>query len=823
MTSLDMAALPDDMQRLPDGSLLVQDQANDNGPSAQQFDINLAEVLSAEALNGLSTRLVDQIERDMKSRERRIKQYQDALRRSGLGEDAPGGAQFEGASRVVHPVISEACVDFEASAIKELFPPNGPVKTKVLGNNPPPERLQKAERVAAHMNWQLTEQIPEYRSILEQVLTQVPMGGSQFLKWSWDSTLGRPTPDAVFVDKLYLPYNANNFYSSERFTHEQEISKEDWEKRVKTGFYRDLDISPSRNAADDQSRAEVANDKIEGKSRNDDGMDEDIVIYESYVKWDFEGEDPLSPEDAAPYIVTIDTASSQVLSVYRNWEESDPLRRALEWVTEYPFVPWRGAYSLGLSNLIGGLSAAATGALRALLDSAHINNAVTGLKISQGRTGGQTAAPQIGQVATLESAPGESDPDIRKIFSPMPFNPPSVVLFQLLGWLTDSAKGVVGTAEEKIADASNTMPVGTAQALIEQGSKVFSAIHARLHAAQAKSLAILHRLNRDYLDDKITQFEAGEVLASRQDYQGPMDIVPVSDPNIFSETQRFAQNQALSQLADTHPDIFDRRAVYKRVLDGMKVPNPDEILPPPPKPTPMDPISENLAMAQNVPVEAFPGQDHLGHILAILTFLDNPLLGSNPVMGINYIPHALEHLSQHLGLFYAEGSFQAVGAQFQPGQPLPPQMDMQVTRKLMQAQPNVMAVINQTLGGQTDLAGIVNMALNKLKQFQELQRQITPTPPDDPLSKATIDASLAETARKARQDEADDQLRARELDIEQQDADTRQKKLGIDAAKVQVDATDKAASHLQQRRVSSYQEAIMDDGESPAASLRNRR
>ena len=485
---LEPGDVEEEVIELDDGSVVVNFVPKSSPKEAPEFYANLAEVFDEDELEALATEYLDLIDVDKEAREQRDKQYEEGLRRTGLGKDAPGGATFDGASKVVHPVMAEACVDFAASASKELLPPDGIVKSNIKGNA---DRIKEetAARKVDYLNWQLSEQVAEYRDEMEQLLTQLPLGGSQFLKWRFDVEQKRPTCEMVPIDNILLPYASTNFYTSPRVTEVQDITEDIFMQRVDTGIYRDIDTDYSSDAPlTDQTQSQKANDKIEGKkepSKNIDGLRR---VYEitCFMRLDF---DPETDGRRAPYILTIDETSSKVISLRRNWECNDEKLEKLDWYVEFKFIPWRGAYAIGLPHLIGGLSAALTGSLRALLDAAHINNSQTLLKLKGGRIGGQSDRIEPTQVVEIEGAPGVDD--VRKLAMPMPFNAPSSVLFNLLGWLTDAAKGVVSTAEEKIGQANNNMPVGTAQALIEQGAKVFSAIHGRLHRSQAKSLAII--------------------------------------------------------------------------------------------------------------------------------------------------------------------------------------------------------------------------------------------------------------------------------------------------------------------------------------------
>lgn len=649
MFNLEDNEVEQEIIELEDGSVVVNFQEKHGPQKNPAFYANLAEELDEQTLNSLAIEYLDLIDVDQESRQQRDKQYEEGLRRTGLGKDAPGGATFDGASKVVHPVMAEACVDFAASSAKELLPPDGLVKSNIKGNADR-KKEETADRKVVFMNWQLTEQIPEYRDEMEQLLTQLPLGGSQFLKWRYDDEQKRPTCEWIPIDNILLPYSSTNFYTAQRVTEVQDITEDTFLQRVEQGIYLDIDSDYSSDAPlNDMTQSEKANNKIEGKdipSKNIDGLRR---VYEitCFMRLD---DDPETEGLRAPYILTIDETTSKVLSLYRNWEANDEKLEKLDWYVEFKFIPWRGAYAIGLPHLIGGLSAALTGSLRALLDAAHINNSQTMLKLKGGRIGGQSDRIEPTQVVEIEGAPGVDD--VRKIAMPMPFNAPSGVLFDLLGWLTAAAKGVVTTAEEKIGEANNQMPVGTTQALIEQGAKVFSSIHARLHRSQAKSLKIISRINHWYLSEMDNQ--SGEEIEVR-DFAYNSDVRPVSDPNIFSETQRLAQNQALLQMATSAPPgMFNIRAVYQRVLDQLKIPAVSEVLPNPVGIVESNPALENVSMTMGQPAAAFPDQDHISHIQVHLEYANNPAYGGNPVIGPIFAPQALQHIKQHLTLHYLQ-------------------------------------------------------------------------------------------------------------------------------------------------------------------------
>ena len=731
-----------EVEELPDGSAVVN-LADFKGPSEDEdFYANLAEEqIGIHELESLALRYIDLIDSDRQARKKRDKQYEEGLRRTGMGDDAPGGAQFNGASKVVHPMMAEACVDFASRAIKEMFPPDGPAKTKIIGEVTD-EKTETAERKRDYMNWQLTEQIEEFRDEQEQMLTQLPLGGSQFMKMWFDEKKRRPCAEFVAIDNILLPFASANFYTSQRVTEQQDISEWEFQQRINRGLYRDINLVRATTEPE-QTASEKANAKIEGK-RYEDSEDGLRRVYHIYTWLDLE-DDTRSEGDTAPYILMIDDLERKVIGLYRNWEEGDETLTKLDWIIEFKFIPWRGAYAIGLPHLIGGLSAAATGSLRALLDTAHVNNSLTMLKLKGAKVSGQTDQIEITQVTEIEGGIGVDD--IRKIAMPMPFNPPSPVLFQLLGWLTTEAKGVVTTAEEKIADASANMPVGTTQALIEQGAVVFSSIHARLHDAQRRVLHVLGRINRWHLDEQRKGDIVAELPIKREDFKRNSDIVPVSDPHIFSETQRVAQMQSVMQLSAQFPQIFDQRAVVSRMLKQLKIPNVNELMPNTGKPAELNAADENSAMSLNKPAFAYPRQDHLAHIQTHLTFALDPMLGSNRLIAPKFIPQALEHIKQHMMLWYTQ---QVQGYVLAAGDvKLGKYEESKIAKEIDRA----IAVASDHVS--LDSAQVFSGVLPALEQLGQLMQQFKPQPPPmEGEAQAVLQASMAETQRRTAADQA---------------------------------------------------------------------
>lgn len=732
-----------------DGGAIVQmDEDTPTPADESDFYRNLAEELDDTDLDAVALELVQKIDYDKDSRKERDKQQEEAIRRTGLGNEAPGGAEFEGASRVVHPMLTKATIEFESRAISELMPPEGPVKDYIPGESTK-ARVEKARRKKTYMNWQFKVQMPEFRPELEQLLTQLPLGGSQYLRMVYDQKKKRPVPIFVPIDDVYLPYAASSFYSAERATYVEHITKFEFENRVKSGQYRSIDGLEDTSASatvPEPTDSEKANEKIEGKSNSAYNVDGLRDIYEVQTWAEFEDE-----YEFAPYLITICAHSHHVLSVVRNWEEEDENKEPMFWMAEFGFVPWRGVYHIGLGQMIGWLSGAATGALRALLDSAHINNLPTLLKLKGTNFGGQTVNLAATQITEVEG--GIATDDIRKLLMAVPFNPPSNVLVELLGMLVKEGDSTVRTAMDNLSENANgQMPVGTTLALIEQGMKVLAAIHQRLHHSMDQVIKILHRINRLYVTTEEIKDETGEVMAYRKDFQAPIDVIPVSDPQIFSDVQRVAQIQMVASRAAGNP-LYDQRKVEELILERTKIPNAKELLTPEPKAQEMNAVNENVAASLGRPIAAFPEQDHLAHIQVHLDYLQSPFFGYLAVIAPNYVPAILSHLREHIALWYVNEAFDMVEKTLEESdagmtfdeimKERDPLVKQELDRLLAQASP---ALIKSGGDQFAKLPEIIGKAL-------EVQQQYSQQPQDPALQIAEIQERIEDKKIAAKKEE----------------------------------------------------------------------
>lgn len=635
------------------GAIVTLEEEDANQLPKPEFYANLigSSVLSQQDANSIVVELIDLIHDDKESRKDFDDMYAEGIRRTGLGKDAPGGAEFEGASKVVHPMISKACIEYASRAVGELFPGGGQVVRDFVPEGDDGDidakRIEKAARLTRFYNWQLVYDVPEFRLEMEKLLTQTPLAGSQFLFWRWDEVNARPVPTYWPTDNVWFPYGAASACTADRLTLVEEISDTEFKRRVRSGEYSADAPLQGDMINDDLSEAQKATDKAQGTEKafvaSKIGYH---LIARTYCDLEFEG-------DPKPYCIVTDLTNNIALSVVRNWEESDEKCRKMDWANEIPFLPWRGALTLGLIQFIASLAGGATGAIRALLDSAHINNFPAALKLKGTNFVGQSQNVSATGLTDIEGGAAGND-DIRKLVMAFPYNPPSNTLVTLLGTLTDYGSDFVQTSIKNLADGHRDMPVGTTLALIEQGLKTLSGIHGRLHAAMAGVLRTVHRINRMYITDEEITNDVGILLAKREDFQGPMDVIPVSDPEVFSDIQRFAQMQLIADRAATKPELYNQRKVEEMILRRSKIPNADKLLVADPEPTEQNAVTENIRMAMGQPAAVFPHQDHLAHIQVLLDFLKDPLLGSNTLIAPKFVPLALQHLADHIVLWYAD-------------------------------------------------------------------------------------------------------------------------------------------------------------------------
>ena len=632
---------------IPDGQggAIVQAlQAMMAGQEEQQgipHSANLAEYLEDGYLREISTQLRAAYEEDVQSRSEWEETYTKGLDQLGVKyEDRT--QPFEGASGVTHPLIAESATQFQAQAYKELLPSGGPVKTQILGLQNA-EREEQASRVKDFMNYQIMEVMEEFDPDMDQLLFYLPLSGSTFKKVYFDEPKQRAVSKFVPAQDLVVPYAASDLQTASRVTHVLRMDKNEIRKMQVAGFYRDVELSKYEEQ-DNTVRQKV--DELQGTSKT--YTDEIYTILEMHVDIDIEGFEDISPDGeptgiALPYIVTIDEGSGEILSIRRNFEEGAPVAKKTQYFVHYKFMPGLGFYGFGLIHMIGGLGRAATSILRQLIDAGTLANLPAGFKARGVRVRDNDQPLQPGEWRDID-APGG---DVKNSIIPLPYKEPSAALAQLLGALVEGGRRFVSLADQQTADANGQAPVGTTVALLERGMKVMSAIHKRLHYAQKQEFRILARIFRDNLPQEYPyEVQGGNRTIMAQDFDDRIDVVPVSDPNIFSMAQRVTLAQTQLQLAQSNPQMHNLYAAYRRMYQALEIQNIDELLPPPPQPQPMDPAIENARALMGEILTTFPEQDHDVHIRMHLMFMRTPLVLTSPqVMGTFYA-HVMEHVSQ---------------------------------------------------------------------------------------------------------------------------------------------------------------------------------
>jgi hypothetical protein len=659
-------APPDDLEveETDDGNVLIG-EAEETTETKTDFYSNLAEQIDERELLVHSSELLDYYHTDREARSNWEERYKEGLKTldpdGGLQEDDSERAA-RGLSQVVHPMIAEAATQFQSRAIAELFPAAGPVKTVTVGESDEAVKEQ-ANRVKDYMNYQLLQEMPEYFPDIDQMLFHLPLIGQTFKKVWYDPSMGRVTSRFVKAEDFVVAAESTDLLTSPRYTHVIQLPRNEYNRFVQAGYYLPVD-SYSGDGGDsyDETIYEVEGVAPEGS----ESVDQQMTLLEMHTYRILDGIDGANIEDenfvALPYVITIDSGSQRIVSVRRNWDEQDEDKKKRNWFVEYKFLPGLGFYGFGLYHLIGGLGRAATGSLRALLDSAAFSNMQGGFKL-KGRVPGGEMQINPGEFVDLDAAVD----DVNKAILPLPFKEPSGTLFNLLGFIVDAGRRYAAVADLNVGDANPNAPVGTTIAMLEQGSKIFSAIHKRLHYAQGQEFKMIAKLNSETLPE-VFKFAASGAskMINAADFDDRIDIIPVSDPSIFSSTQRIAQAQAILQLAQSAPQLHDVYEAYKRMYEAIRVPNIDEILKKPEEAPKLDPVDENIAVMLGKPIKAFIDQDHEAHIAVHMQFLSDPSLAGNKLAQKTIGPVLIAHIAEHMALLYRVRMQKAMGVELPP-------------------------------------------------------------------------------------------------------------------------------------------------------------
>jgi len=631
-----------------DEEILLDQEIQQELAPQMSFDANLVDFIDEITLDKIASDLLSSIRGDKQSRSEWEKTYTDGLKYLGMKFDETRSQPFEGSSGVVHPILAEAVTQFQAQAYKEMLPAKGPVKTEIVGARTI-ETENQAERVQEFMNYYIMNKMDEYDPELDQMLFYLPLAGSCFKKVYFDFVLNRAVSKFIAPEDLIVPYEAADMSSAERITHSITMSANEIKKQQVSGFYANVDIG-SGGISEDMNDIDEAIDEIQGISPSYK-ENRNRTVYEVHTVLDIEGFEDIDQGGEPtglklPYIVTIEEDSEQVLSIRRNYVETDPFKNKINYFVQYKFLPGLGFYGLGLSHMIGGLSKASTSILRQLIDAGTLANLPAGFKARGMRIRDEDDPLQPGEFRDIDTTGGS----LRENLIPLPIKEPSNVLMQLLGILVDSGKRFAAIADMNVGDMNQAMPVGTTVALLERGTKVMSAIHKRLHYAQRIEFGLLAKVFSEYLPPVYTyQVGSGPGEVKQQDFDDRVDIIPISDPNIFSQSQRVTLAQELLQMVQSNPEIHGPLGIYeayRRMYAALGVDNVDALLQPPPDntPKPQDAGLENAGLLMGQPAQAFPEQNHQAHLDTHKSLFLTTIVKESPQVQALIISHCMQHL-----------------------------------------------------------------------------------------------------------------------------------------------------------------------------------
>ena len=786
---VDFVEMPENpnVMEMEDGSVIIGEIEEDTVPLEISFDSNLADYIDESELMKISSDLVSGIEEDISSRQEWEDTYKRGIDLLGMEYDERT-QPFEGATGVVHPLLSESVTQFQAQAYREMLPSGGPVRTQVVGAETE-EVSAQADRVKHYMNYMLTYEMEEYDPETDQMLFYLPIVGSTFKKVYYDPLLQRGVSKFVHAEDLVVPYGATDLLTSQRITHIIRMDSNEVRKMQLGDFYRDVDLPSS---GDTQfSEVQEAIDDAQGVQLS--GTPEEMTLYEVHTSLDIEGFEDMTSEGEPsglklPYIVTILESTGDVLSIRRNYQESDPMMRRQQYFVHYKFLPGLGFYGFGLTHMIGGLSQASTSILRQLIDAGTLSNLPAGFKARGARIRDEDEPLSPGEFRDIDAA----GMDIRQSIMALPFKEPSGTLYNLLGTLIDSGRRFASMADMKISEMGGETPVGTTMAIMERGTKVMSAIHKRLHYSQRQEFKLLADVFAKFMPPVYPYAVTGAPQDIKQsDFDQRVDVLPVSDPNIFSMSQRIALAQTQLQLVQSNPEIHGGTQglyhAYRNMYEALGVTDIDMILPKPPQPQPMNPAKENQEALRNQRLQAFPQQNHEAHIEAHVAMMATPAAQANA----NVIMTIQGHVQEHIG-FMAEAM-----AQQELMQTMDPQQQMMLQQDPQAAQMMQMEIENRA----AEIIGELT---------EQYAQAVAPAETTDPL----VAIRQQELSLKG----AEIQERARQFE-EKQDLEERKERNDVLLGQQRIELTEEATA--EKTRVA--EQRIQTQRDIAAANLANRR
>ena len=714
-----------------DGGVIVDfdPQSKEKGKEVE-FDANLAEEIPDRELGRISSELMSEFDANKASRQDWEEAYANGLELLGFTYDERT-EPFRGASGVTHPLLAEAATQFQAQAFNELLPSSGPVRTIVIGEDTP-EKNNQAQRVKQFMNYYLTNIMEEYTPDMDQMLFYLPLAGSTFKKTYFDEAMNRVVSKFVPVENLVVPYETSDLETCPNITQVVRMSLNDLRKNQIAGFYRDVEVMPAQK---DLTSVNEETNRIEGVEPSQ--IDYDCTLLECHVDLDLEGYEDVDDDDEptgikVPYVVTLSADNGQVLAIRRNYMEDDENRKKIQYFTHFKFLPGFGFYGLGLIHTIGGLSRTATAALRQLIDAGTLSNLPAGFKARGLRIRDDDDPLQPGEFRDVD-APGGA---IRDSLMPLPFKGPDQTLFNLLGFVVQAGQRFATITDLKVGDGNQNAAVGTTIAMMEQGSRVMSAVHKRLHYAMRKEFKILARVMGESLPQEYPYaVEGADATVMREDFDSRVDVVPVSNPNVFSQSQRIMMAQTKLQLAGAAPELHNMPEIFRDMYEALGITDVDRIMKSVPEtdPVPKDPVQENIDGLDMLPMEAFRGQNHAAHIQAHLSFAISPMVAGNPTLAASFQKHIMQHVKM-------QAMEQAEMAAQQQGQ----NMDMAALMAQFEAEGMQMLI--------------------------QLTNQLTGAGQPDPL----VALKQQELQLKAQKEQADTQIDMQKLGLDQQNQQMRQ-------------------------------------------------